>query len=63
MFGCAERLEISATLWTIYGGQVGMFEDKDIRHRVHTSLTFRGSPPGYILTRLIRTFEPFKVPL
>ena len=31
-------------------------------YRMHTSLAFFGSPPRYILTRLIRTFEPLKVP-
>jgi hypothetical protein len=37
-------------------------ENRDMGHRVHTSLVFCGSPPGRALTRLIRTFEPPKVP-
>ena len=35
---------------------------KEMWDQVHTSLTFRRSPPGYILRRLTRTFEPSKVP-
>ena len=38
-------------------------EDKGTQDRAPTSLTFRESPPGRILTRLMRIFEPFKVPL
>ena len=33
-----------------------------MQYQIHTSLIFCGSPPGYLLTRRTRTFEPLKVP-
>lgn len=37
-------------------------ENGELQHRGRTSLTFCELPLGSILTRLIRTFEPSKIP-
>lgn len=63
IFGCAERLDITATWRKAYRMCVtSPFENKGKYNRVHTSFTLRESPPECALTRLIRTFEPLKVP-
>ena len=39
-----------------------MSEEKGTQNRIPTSFAPRGSPPGCILTRLMRTLDPLKVP-
>jgi hypothetical protein len=61
MFGCFKCFDIAATSWKIYRAR----EDLGlgwVQRGEHTSLTSCGSPPGYALMRLMRTFEPLKVP-
>jgi hypothetical protein len=42
---------------------LSVYEDKEMQNKaLHTSLTLRESPPGYVLTRLTRTLEPLNVP-
>jgi len=61
MFGCVKYFHITATWWKVCGFRQYP-RRRRVRSRGHTFVTFRGTFLGYTPARLIRTFEPLRVP-
>ena len=60
-FGCFKCFDIAAT-WLNVWGIHECLSTEGTYGRARTSLAFCWSPPGHTLTRLMRTFNPSKVP-